>query len=158
MTTVVDPTGSPTIIFNRSGTTIVSLLGGFYPQGVAGSPNGNDGVDIPRLSQMTIVLASTTTVFDSGGVNITGFNSIFRLPTGAEIGDAVEIYQVSEDSRSGGPTIFPQIGEQILTLNAPNGAVSDGTNTTAQSAINPGAGGRVYRKISSTTWVAIGPA
>jgi hypothetical protein len=145
MTTIIDPTGTPTIVYNRSGTTIVSLLGGLTPNKTGGfSPIGNEGVDIPRLSETTVLLATTNTVFD--GPNVSGRNEVFRLPSGADVGDIVEIYLVSNDSGSG-PMIFPQIGEQILPK-----PVSDGTNPAAVS--NASSECR-FRKISSTTWVVI---
>lgn len=143
MTTVIDPTGTPTIVYNRSGTTIVSLLGGFRAS--ATDPIGNDGVDIPRLSETTVLLATTTTVHDGG--SISGWNMVFRLPI-ADIGDVVEAYLVSNDG-AGSPVIFPQIGEAIL----PN-PVSDGTNASARIAVDTTVGSRL-RKISSTTWVVI---
>jgi hypothetical protein len=150
MTTIIDPTGTPTIVYNRSGTTIVSLVGGFTPINTPGSPNGNAGVDIPRLSETTIALITTNTVHDAGGVNISGRNEVVRLPI-ADIGDVVEIYLVSADNQSGGPAVFPQIGEQVLSIGEPGGAISDGTNPSAMSFISTGR----FRKVSSTIWVAI---
>ncbi len=150
MTTVVDPVGTPTIIYNRSGTTIVSLTGGFSSVGVP--PVGNDGVDIPHFSQTTILLATADIVHDGGGVNVSGYNAVFRLPS-AEIGDVVEAYLVDGGA---GPAIFPQIGERIFTIGTPHGAVSTGTNVSAVSDIGPTASGCRYRKISSDTWLVIG--
>jgi hypothetical protein len=155
-TTVIDPTtGAATVTYNRSGATIVSLTGGFSPINTAGSPNGNEGVDIPRLSETTVLLATTPTVFDGTGVNVAGWNMVYRLPVDAEIGDVIEIYMYSvSPTHSGGPNIFPQIGEEILTNGIPGSAVSNGTNGSAVGP-GPGASGCRYRKISSTTWVVI---
>ena len=147
MTTVIDPTGTPTIVYNRSGTTIVGLVGGdsLYKNPGPFVPIGNEGVDIPRLSETTILLATITTTHDGSG-NVSGWNSVFRLPSAADIGDVVEVYLVSTDGANG-PAIFPQVGEQILPK-----PVSDGTNPAAVS--NASSECR-FRKISSTTWVAI---
>lgn len=154
MTTVLNPSGTPTITYNRSGTTIVSLIGGstLLQNPTPYVPVGNDGVDIPRLSEVTVLLATVTTNHDGSG-NKSGWNSVFRLPPDADIGDVVEAYLVSTDGADG-PTFFPQTGEEIL----PPGVVSDGTNNSAASTVALGPhGGCRFLKVSSSTWVVIGP-
>jgi hypothetical protein len=139
MTTVVDPTGTPAIVYNRSGTTIATVVGG--TTSTPSFPIGNEGIDIPRLSETTVVLGNT--------VPNSGNDVVFRLPTDAEIGDIVEVYYLGGGSQT--PWVFPQVGDQII----PSSESSTGTNSAAGFNIGQPFGSR-FRKVSSSTWVAIG--
>lgn len=75
MTTVVDPGGTPVLVYNRSGTTIVEVVGGSTP------------TPIPHVSCWTVALVTNTVGNDK-----------VELPSNAEIGDVVEVYPIA-----GGP-------------------------------------------------------
>ena len=91
MTTVVDPTGTTSAIFNRGGTAMISVS-------AAGSLP-TDATVIPHVSGHTIVLG-TATSSDQGFI----FDSAF------EVGDVVEIYMVSGSTLA---EIYPQSGGEI---------------------------------------------
>ena len=69
MTTILDPSGAPSIIFNRGGVTIAIAEG---PE-VSGETSP---LDIQCYSQVTVVTGS----------------GWLRLPSDAEVGDVVEIF------------------------------------------------------------------
>jgi len=133
MTTTVDPLGTPSVIYNRGGTAIVEVS----PSGSAGT--GNAATPIPRVSQLTVALVSTSA----------GHNDVL-LPDDAEIGDAVEVYTLWDGS-SVPARVFPNVGEAIGNL-----ATSVGTNLNASLGV--GSTGMVFRKVSSVLWVPIGGA
>ena len=135
MTTVVDPSGTPVPVYNRSGTTIVTVNGGPTVSSTAGSAIGDDGTPIPSVSQTTIVLA-VSAPYDGH------HNIVFRLPADAEIGDVVEVYRFSGEN----PVVFPNAGEAIGSL-----AASTGTNT----GVGVSAASASFRKISSTQWMPL---
>jgi hypothetical protein len=146
MTTVVDPLGSPSMIYNRSGTAIVAMAGGATATSAAGSGIGDDANPIPRVCQTTVAMVLTS----FGPTH----NALARLPEDAEIGDVVEVYQDPASSASS-PKIFPNTGEAIG-----NNPVSTGTNSNAGVTISPNSaglvGGVLFRKVSSTQWMPIG--
>jgi hypothetical protein len=139
MTTVVDPLGTPTVIYNRSGTAIVTMMGGTAFNGAA----GNDAPPITRVSQVTVVLVETSVV---PGV---GYNIYARLPADAEIGDVVEVYAPPPQATN--PRVFPNVGESIVPR-----PVSTGTNYAAGCDVDFVRGGIAFRKVSSTLWMPIG--
>lgn len=96
MTTIVDPSGTPSVIYNRSGTTVVDLVGNGSTQGGATS--------IPRSSGVTIAL-----------VDATAGNTSVVLPDDAQIGDVVEVYSLN-DFNSSAADVFPPSGERINQL------------------------------------------
>jgi hypothetical protein len=100
MTTVVDPLGTPTPIFNRSGTAIVHIDG-------LGTSSTSGNV-IPAVCGHVIAL-----------VNCTENNYAVRLPDDAEIGSVVEAYVDRASTFSGG-TVFSQAGETIGSQSAPS--------------------------------------
>src|SRR6185503_15626172 len=74
MTTVTDPNGNPTVVFNRGGTAIVELI-------PAGSGNDNsDAAAIPRVCGHTIAMAAAPTAGEG-----------LVLPADAEVGDKVDV-------------------------------------------------------------------
>lgn len=79
MTTVVDPSGTPVPVYNRSGSTIVEVTAGSI------SPV-NLQTPIPRHTGTTIALVTSTATDNAYGV---------ELPAGCDIGDVVEIHSVS---------------------------------------------------------------
>jgi hypothetical protein len=142
MTTVVDPLGTPSVTFNRSGTTIVSVAGGQ----TAGSTRGGSGDEanpIPRVCETTVVMALGTT--GPGGTH----NILFRLPDDAEIGDVVEVY-LDPASTDGSAILFPNVGEAIG-----NRPVSSGSNTDTGISV-PATTRSVLRKVSASLWMPIG--
>ena len=74
MTTVVNPGGSPTVVFNLSGITVVSVA-------TSASP-----VAIPYYSGVIIALITTSAEEGDGEV---------ILPSSAQVGDVVEIYNAT---------------------------------------------------------------
>lgn len=91
MTTVVDPLGTPVIIYNRSGVAIVEIEAANSPVEV-----------VPRVCGHMVVLVTTTQS-----------SSHVQLPSDAEIGDVVEVHLVNEthvkvfmDTPSGESIIF----------------------------------------------------
>lgn len=72
MTTTVSPGSSPTVVYNRDGTTLDTLA--------ATGDEGSGGAQIVRYTGTTVVLASTSS----------GETAVI-LPHDAEIGDVVEV-------------------------------------------------------------------
>jgi len=94
MVTVVDPSGSPEPVFNRSGTTIVEVTGSGTTQMSATA--------IPSVSGWTIAIVQAT---DTPQVD-----QAVTLPDNAEIGDIVEVYNVI----GGYPAlVFPPAGQSL---------------------------------------------
>jgi len=148
MTTVVDPLGTPSVTFNRSGTAIVSVLGGTHPSDIRGGV-GDEGNPIPRVCQTTVVMG---VVSHSGGPPPTSFDMVLRLPDDAEIGDVVEVY-VDPVSTEGSVYIFPNVGERIGSK-----PVSTGTNPDSGILATGNGGGLIFRKVSSVLWMSVGAA
>jgi hypothetical protein len=94
MTTVIDPAGTPQIIFNRSGATIVEVAT------ASGSPPTR--TPIPALSGYTIV----TVDYSFTG----GLDGELELPS-ADVGDLVEVFNTSAD----GIKVAAPAGESILS-------------------------------------------
>lgn len=102
MTTIVDPSGTPTVIYNRFGTTIDLIT--------ATGTNQSTAAQIVRYSGWTIVLITT-----SAGAGV-------KLPANAEVGDLVELHP---DSGGGNFLVWPSSGDQIMyggTNNADSGS------------------------------------
>jgi hypothetical protein len=133
MTTVIDPAGTPTPVYNKSGETVVSIVGGFTA--TQGGSNGNSGTPIPRFSQTTIAIV------DNSGSN---YHIVATLPSDADVGDVVEVYE--KVSTGIGLQIYPPVGESIRDLPASNGT-SYGSQLGAISAI--------LRKVSADNWQAL---
>lgn len=79
MTTIVDPAGTPSPLYNRSGVTIASI----NAAGEFGGPGS--ATAITSYSETTVVLVTAP---DSNNFGVV-------LPSSAEVGDVVEIYYVS---------------------------------------------------------------
>lgn len=75
MTTVVDPSGTPEPIYNRSGTTISELT--------AGTTSPFAPAPIVRHTGTTIVLVTTVS---------SGDQTYVTLPDDADVGDVVEVH------------------------------------------------------------------
>lgn len=103
MTTVISPSSSPTVVFNRSGVSVVNVTASGTSQSTATA--------IPYFSGHTVALV-TDTVSARGVV----------LPESAEIGDVVEVYPLNADSGVP-PDVYPPAGESI-GLNSVNTRVS----------------------------------
>jgi hypothetical protein len=104
MATITDPTGTPSIVYNRSGLTIVEVDANGTTQG-AGTP-------IPRLSAETVALVSFA---------FSGLHQAVVLPDDAEVGDVVEVYVSGANDVNG--FLFPPSGESI-GLGAANAKVN----------------------------------
>ena len=115
MVTVVDPLGTPVPVYNRSGVAIVQVSGG-----TTMSP----GI-IPQVSGITVAIVTT-----SPG------NDKVQLPSGAEIGDVVELVL---SGGSGSDTLAPA-GEDFFPA---------GSNSIATNAAT------IMRKVTSTSWSAV---
>jgi len=131
MTTIINPAGTPTPVYNRSGKTLYSLSGGVG----GGSPIGNNGTAITAYSEHTIVVCASV-----------GSDFVFTLPSASsvDLGDMITV--VNDPTSTTGPTIFPAIGDSILNL-----AASTGTNGAAGYGVN-GILGATFIKVSSTNW------
>lgn len=77
MTTVVDPAGTPSPIYSRSGTTIYGL-----------TAQGTDGTTTAVIS----IFSGTTVVL----VTTDSLNNAVLLPSGVEVGSVVEIYKIGD--------------------------------------------------------------
>jgi hypothetical protein len=107
VTTTTDPGGSPAVIYNRSGVTIDTIVGGV-------SPAEADAVPIVRYGAHTVVLVSSPNGRSDSPVS---------LPADAEIGDVVEVYGVYTTLVGRvTPYVWPQSGGSIATR--PGGAPS----------------------------------
>lgn len=100
MTTVVDPLGTPSPIYNRNGVTIVNVA--------AGGSGQSDATPIPAVSGHTVALVGGS----GGGV---------LLPSGSDIGDVVEVYIVPPDNEA---RVFPASGETLNSGVQPNIALT----------------------------------
>lgn len=117
-TTIIS--GSPTVVYNKSGTTIDIIVGSGTTQGGA--------TPITQYGGNTIVLASR----GAGG----GDDIAIKLPSGAEIGDIVQVIAI--DGSGNSVAIYPPSGEEIW---------AQGTNNGFGVA-----GSSVFRKITSNRW------
>lgn len=106
MTTVVDPLGTPQPVFNRSGTAIVSLNADVSPG--------------PALPVVAGVLIALVAVLSGGG-------QFVQLPSGADIGDVVEVYGNTANASWTVLSVMAPFGETII-----------------------------FRKVSATNWRTIG--
>lgn len=111
MTTILN--GS-TIIYNRDGVTINTLA-------AQGGSSGGSTANIVRYSSKTVVLL---TLEDSGN------SYACNLPSGAEVGDEVEVYL---NTNAASPAVYPPSGETMY-----NGDTSSSFSR--------------YRKVSSNVW------
>ena len=100
MTTIVDPAGTPTIVYNRSGTTIYELAVPVVDPVVP--------VSVERYSETTVVIIDTEEGFPRPAV---------ELPDDAEIGDVVEIYVKDDVSNSETVDIVAPAGETFVASN-----------------------------------------
>lgn len=101
MSVVLDPGGTPAVIYSRSGTTIDNVT--------ATGTNQSTAAPITRYCGWTIVMIATS---GSAGV---------RLPANAEVGDLVELHADS----GGSFLVWPSSGDQIMyggVNNADSGA------------------------------------
>jgi hypothetical protein len=119
MTTISTPSGTPTIIYNRDGLTVDAISGNGTTSGSATA--------MTRYCQHTVV-----------SVTVTTNNTAVKLPTGAEIGDVVEVYNVAGFPLA--PDVFPPSGETLVNSN---------------TDISCTGGGAIFRKVTSTSWAFI---
>jgi len=134
MTTVIDPSGTPSPVYNRSGKTIIlGLQGGAQTGPNFPLPIGNVGVPITSYSEVTVVI---------GLGNVTGY--VLLLPSTAEIGDVVMVG--TDPTSTHGIAVFGVIGDSIGSLPA-----NVGTNNLAGLGIDP-LRGSTFIKVTSTSW------
>jgi hypothetical protein len=122
MTTVVDPSGTPVPVYNRSGVTIVAITANN-----AGDPSQDNATAIPRHSGLTVALVTCP---DNN-------NRAVKLPSDAEIGDVVEVYQMS----SSYPAVYAESGGATIGI------------LNATDFINVSGG--IFRKVASGRWQAV---
>ncbi len=91
MTTVSDPTGTPSPVYNRSGVAIL-------PRVTSGNPTV-----IPN-----VVCERTVVVVDLG------MNNQVELPGNCEIGDAVEVYYSEPSGEGNALVILPPDGDDFV--------------------------------------------
>lgn len=99
MVTVVDPTGTPTIVYTKSGSSIVELSG-------SGSIQSGATL-IPAVTGKTVVKA-----LGSSG------NTALILSEDFEIGDVVEVHPAESTY---GVQVFPQSGGNFSSLSSNQG-------------------------------------
>lgn len=126
MTTVVDPLGTPTPIYNRSGVAIIPSL-------TAQGTTSSDAAIIPTVSGHTVVIVSAA---GHSGYGV-------MLPSGADIGDVVELYCANLNGSA---------ASAILAY-APSGETLNSGNSDTVNFI-PGQG-VMLRKVSSTDWESL---
>jgi hypothetical protein len=157
MTTVLNPSSAPSAVYNRECRTVDALasagnyyLVNEYVIGSQGTFVATDAVSagaapIIRYGQHTIVLVSSASVAGasivSDGIHINLGGAVasgISLPTNAEIGDVVEIYQVGSNFNS--TMLWPDAGETI------NGGI------TQSLSFAGGGTALILRKVAATDW------
>lgn len=124
MTTIIDPAGTPIPVYNRSGTTIIELVcPATTPQTV---------VSITSVSQTTVIFAEAV-------IDPMEQPPAVELPTGAQIGDVVEIFVKNTTGGS----------EQVIVLPPAGQTLSDAQVGVAKNF------GKYFRKLTSTAWGAL---
>lgn len=118
MRTVVNVDGNP-VVFNADRTVVIVQVN------TAGSDQAS-ATEIPRCSGHTVALATCTA--NASGV---------RLPSGAFIGDVVEVHQDSNSFSF--PRAYPPIGETFFVGGPYLNII-----------------GMIARKISDTVWTVMG--
>jgi hypothetical protein len=137
MTTVVSPNSSPAPVYNRSGTTLVTVVAGVATP--PNQPSVSFGVSIPSYSGHTVALLTVP----SGWTNTSG-QLVVILPSGVDIGDIVEVYAIP--SAPGQNTSFVLFSASGETLNS---GISDSDGIDPEN-------GKIYRKVSATNWQSVG--
>jgi hypothetical protein len=94
MTTIVDPGGSPSVIYSSDATTIASVTS-------AGTTQGN-ATQLVKYSAWNVVLVT------SGG----GTSGV-KLPSNADIGDVFEVHNAASGF---GGKLYPESGAEINNL------------------------------------------
>lgn len=92
MTTIVNPSGTPTIVYNRNGTTIATIS--------ASGTTAASATVISIFSEKTLVL-----------VNTTPSDSAVQLPDDAEVGDIVEV--LNNGAAANSVFVFPPSGQSL---------------------------------------------
>lgn len=123
MITVVDPGGTPVPVYNKGDQTVVQV-------NATGSNKGG-AASWTRYSRHTILLATSTS--DPGG----GDHQGVALPTNADIGDVVEIYNVTSSNLS--INVYPGGSD---TMNGGSGGMQ-------AIQFNKGL---LFRRITATDW------
>jgi hypothetical protein len=109
MTTVIDPLGSPTPVFNRSGRAIFSFAASGDTE--MGAPS------IPYVSGEMIVTILTTGAIPTP-------DRAVKLPSGVDIGDTIELYS------DGAADLYPASGDSIDGVSSGVSVAISGIKTT----------------------------
>ena len=128
MVTIVDPNGTPTPIYTRSGTTFETVAGNGTTQGAA--------TQIVSVAGWTVVLVTMTNDPDNRAV---------KLPENAPIGDVVEVY--ANGAEGSAATVFAASGDTLF---------NSGTGSPAFVSVTRNTGGTLFRKVTATEWRFIG--
>lgn len=147
MTTVVNPNSTPTVVYNQSGTTVVSVAAGIDN---SANPTSANASSIPDYSGHIVALLSPPSSWNQSGF------LVVILPSSKNIGDIVEAYSVIGFYTGPNPAepiiVFPPVGESFNNLSA-----NTGTNTYGNVAVTVSPGhGIIFRKVSSTNWQGVG--
>lgn len=95
MATIIDPLGTPSIVYNKSGTVLIAMN--------AAGNDASTGAAIPNVSGHAIVVATWVGNSDYAVV----------LPSGNDIGDIIEIFGVFVFNNT--ISVFPAAGETVQT-------------------------------------------
>lgn len=124
MTTILNPSSTPSVIYCSEGRT---------QESISTSAANIDGVTIPDTAPSIVQYAQTTAVVASSSVTAGGI----VLPASAPIGSVVEAFV--DYSSAHGILVYPASGDTIQNSNA------------AVGQINPGDSGR-FQKVGMSDW------
>jgi hypothetical protein len=133
MTTVIDPLGTPTVVYNRSGVNIQSVTA----NGAGStSPSGSAPV-LNTVSGYNVILV---TVPDASNVDVV-------LPSNSDIGDVFELHNVSTAAAI---QVWPSGSMTLASL-------ATSSPFTVSPATAPGFAryGTVFRMVSATMWAIL---
>ena len=135
MVTIFDPLGTPTPVYNRGGTTLITMAAG-----PSVDPAISDGApEIPCLSEWTVALVTT-------GHDGYPVPQRVILPSEADIGSVIEVYLVTTVSyQPNGLVLFPPVGTSF----GPGYTINTGTTTNIGLTITDGT---LFRKVDASTW------
>ncbi len=123
MVTVSDPSGTPSPVYNRSGTTIANLTANGSTQAAATA--------IARVAGWTVVLATIPDIN----------NQALKMPSDAEVGDLVELHRAAQGTSY---ILFPESGGKLYADGTANAGISGIAKNTLWRRIASGVWSEVY--------------
>lgn len=127
MATITDPSGSPVIVYNRSGKTVVSVTAN-------GTSSGAAAVIPSIVAKYTVVLVAA----DPQGMP----NGAVMLPSNPEIGDIVKVC-VMPNSAGAGP---------LVSVYAPGTTQFAITGSGSAGPVHVGAPSQEFSYLSPSLW------